>query len=326
MISKPKSEKPGFLRESGVAPRKKPSLSSFMEVAPLLDKVAEAMGCGIAVTFAKEHLYCSPGFPELSSESAAQQLGIGFDECDAQLEIIVPDERKRNLALARYATMGLVSAGVVHDLRNIFAGIMVALPQLTKTPAVQEKQELSTVVGWLEEAVENCRQIIQRFESIAENKRQTTRENVHETVESAIRMCNSLLICKQISVENNVLNDLEAGMVRSDVQLAIINIIFNAVEHGIRKKGRISFDAASMDGHVLLRIENDGAPIPESIREKLLKEPLSKDCDLGYGMYTSVMNLRSFGGDIDFASSSERTAFILKLPGADTVEIPGVQL
>jgi signal transduction histidine kinase len=125
---------------------------------------------------------------------------------------------------------------------------------------------------------------------------------------------------REVSVINAVPIGLEANMVYSDTQLAIVNIMLNAVEHGIEKKGTIEIRGYRDEAFVFIEIENDGRPVHENIRAKLLNAPVTEHCNNGFGLYSSAKSIRAFGGDISFESDSGSTVFSIMLPASGISE------
>jgi len=312
----PESVRPRLARASGVAPRKKPSLNTFLSMAPMLDRMYEVIGGAFAISSAEERHHRSPRFGEMFSEDprSLRKIPLEFDECDAYLEIILSDDRKKTLDLAHSASVGEVSVGMAHDLNNVLTSLWGGVDILLESLQPITNPHVSKIMQEMRSVLETGMLITRRFGQVGSKKRVLNEENLRELVESALSLARPSFQCKKVSVENNVGPDVMVAIVSNDVQLTILNIVINAVEHGFQENGRIRIDAHAADENVFLRIENDGLPIPDEIRGSLFKEPLSSHCNLGYGLYISAMNIRSFGGDIDFVSDQEKTVFIVRLP------------
>jgi signal transduction histidine kinase len=102
------------------------------------------------------------------------------------------------------------------------------------------------------------------------------------------------------------------------------NLIGNAIQHGAQSTPVIV--AVSMESdHVVFRVHNDGAPIPESTlqtifdltphRRKEDKEPNNKFSHLGIGLFIVKKIVEAHSGTISVTSTTEAgTTFIVSLP------------
>ena len=309
-----KQHEPRPARSSGVAPKKRPSINQFLEMAPLFDQLVDSMGGAFAVRFADERLHSSPNFQRLAlATTSTQTIPLQFDECDASMELLLPDEKQRSERLAQTAALAAVSMGIIHDLRNVLASLMCYFPQ-AKEKLSEADPETADIVHVLDEAIHAGIDICMRSERLMCPQKQFQAENIYNIVESAIRLTKSCFRGKDITIANNLDENTVAKVYAGDLQLALMNIFINASEHGIEKQGTIQITARQIEDYVYLHVQNDGLPIPEEVRSHMFSEPLSHACNNGYGLYVSARNIRNFGGDIDFASDEDRTIFILKLP------------
>ncbi len=310
------------VRISGVVPKKKPSMNAFLSIAPLFEMITERMGGGFKLSHGEITLFASRRYEEMcgSDVCAAQRISIEFEESEAVLTILasVADE-KRMAHLTRLALLGEVSEGMVHDMNNlltVFDGNTYFLSQSLAGRSSHVMKELVEDMAITLEAMKGICERTQRLSS----KKKPEEVNLNELVESAIRLMKAPLRRarkddgKEIRIVNQVPSAMVAEAVYSDLQNAVLNIMLNAVRHGIQEEGQINIQATTCLSTVILSIENDGVPVPESIQDSLLKEPLSVDCDNGVGLYFSAKNLESSGGRISFVSEPERTTFFIILP------------
>jgi signal transduction histidine kinase len=103
------------------------------------------------------------------------------------------------------------------------------------------------------------------------------------------------------------------------------NLIGNAAEHGFPNTP-IRVSCYESDGHVLVEVQNQGPPIPESQRHRIF-EPLARGPSetrgathrggrhLGLGLYIACEIAKAHGGTIKLASSAQTsTVFTVHLP------------
>ncbi len=310
-------------RISGIVPKKKPSMSAFLSLTPLLEQMTERMGGGFKLSQGEVTLFVSREYERMldAGMHAAQEISVEFEEAEARLTVLASAvDGKRMAELTRLALLGELSAGMTHDMNNLLTVIDAYVFFVVQSIAVNKPHQMEDFLADIAEPLDAMKGICERTQRLASRKRKPETVNLRELTESAIRLMKTPLKRasskerKEISILNLVSPHLAAEAVYSDVQNAVLNIMLNAVRHGIQGEGRIEIRAATCLRTVILSIENDGVPVPESVRHSLFEKPLSRDCDHGYGLYSSAKNLERFGGRISFVSDSEQTTFFIILP------------
>lgn len=98
---------------------------------------------------------------------------------------------------------------------------------------------------------------------------------------------------------------------------AVTNLISNAVEHG-SDDGPIMVAAHGSDHEVIIRVQNDGPPIPPDRLRKIFEAGTTSDPDrrhLGLGLYIVDRIIAAHAGTIEVESTEGRgTAFTVRLP------------
>lgn len=113
--------------------------------------------------------------------------------------------------------------------------------------------------------------------------------------------------------------DLAGSWDPSRVEQMLSNLVGNAIQHGA---GPVSVAALGEGDAVILRIHNQGGPIPDSVMKSLF-EPFHgrarQDSDgLGLGLYIVSEIVRAHGGSLSVSSTEdEGTTFVVRLPRHD---------
>ncbi len=89
------------------------------------------------------------------------------------------------------------------------------------------------------------------------------------------------------------------------------NLISNSVKHGGATRIHVKIEVSDMV-HVIYK--DNGAGIPESIKEKLFERGFSTAGSTGLGLFIVKKLMESFGGDIKVEKSGRDTEFILSFP------------
>jgi len=296
------SQRPKRL-QSGRAPKIRPSLTSLLHHTPMLERIAETAGSAFSITFGGKEVFSTLFFHELTGE--IKRIPLRFEECEAELNVVLPAQ---NDGLARKAFLGEVCLGLSHDFKNVLSGLLFNVQYLSSEESPEEQKRL------LEEM-----QLSIRLAAIICENIQTTNQRrgislvpLNEIVEVALVLVKPYLRKKDITVENNTSN-VTVRVNDADLQLAIMNVLLNAVKHGIAERGTITITCCDTDKSVYLAISNNGIPIPIEIQDSLLKEPVSTNGN-GFGLFASARNLKEFGASLSFDSNSQSTSFIFQLP------------
>ena len=107
------------------------------------------------------------------------------------------------------------------------------------------------------------------------------------------------------------------GTIRADdaIYPAVENLVRNAVEHADATGIEISI--GTNDGHVDLRVADDGAGIPDDLKEKVFEEQYSygSSAGSGLGLYIVRQTVERYGGSIHIEDNEPRgTVVLMRLP------------
>ena len=137
------------------------------------------------------------------------------------------------------------------------------------------------------------------------------------------RVCREVVDELQAASERPVLvslqGDLRGEWDRRRLAQMFGNLIGNALQHGARDRP-VDVEADGGDGAVVVRIHNDGAPIPAEALASLF-DPLVRfgaqaqeaSPSLGLGLYIAREVAQAHGGSLD-VESANRTSFTVRLP------------
>jgi signal transduction histidine kinase len=306
------------------------TMESLLSVAPLLEDITERVGLGMSINDADGNLlFTSKGYRRLleaPAEIYEDAIVVELEDRVASLRLLsapcVCDDS--TFLLTKMALIGEVSVGMAHDIRNILVALDYNLHEI-KTAVSRHLEEagfgdLRESLGEMAQALEAARQICFRVERLASKKDETRPTNMSVLVPETIRMAGNLLRKaeaegKRITLESDVREGLWVNAIPSEVQMAIINIISNALSHGFDAgdEGLISVKGFRSGRNVCLTIANDGKPIPQGVQDLLLAAPVVSSRGHGFGLYTAMRALSSFGASLEVSSGPGVTIFMITL-------------
>ena len=208
-----------------------------------------------------------------------------------------------------------------HDLRNPVSAISSAVQLQLKGNLDERNQRLAQIIS---DAAVRTRGLIDNILDFASGKlgsgivlNYDNHLSLEETIEQVITELK--MAWPDIIINKNITyTDIPVVDNKRIAQL-ISNILSNAITHGSKGKP-IAIDFTQQEKGYLIKISNDGTPIPKNILPHLFK-PFSRgkvqpgQQGLGLGLYIASEIARAHGGFISVSSINERTCFEVELPG-----------
>ena len=252
-------------------------------------------------------------------EKLVQLLARRSDELRGSLEQLQAQQQML-LHLERLGTLGRLSAGVTHDLRNVMVAFRAAEWDLANNPAIQGGLREIVTIGLA--GVEN---MLRTLQSLHEFARTGSLAVELQEIDPAAVVANALAISRMDPVfklhvvHTDIAPDLPR--VRADGQKltqVIVNLVRNALhatrpDEGVRVSAR-----ARPAGDVEIAIEDDGPGVPPDIRARLFQPFASAkgEAGLGLGLYMARLIVTSHQGAIDLVDVPRGARFEVILPPA----------
>jgi two-component system, NtrC family, sensor kinase len=221
----------------------------------------------------------------------------------------------------RLASLGMLSAGVAHEINNPLGGILAlsALALEDTEPDDPRRENLTEVLR----QTERCRDIVK---GLLEFSRQSGASDelvdVHEVIENTL----ALMVNKALFFNVDVEQDLDPALPRvradrSQLQQVFMNLIVNAVQ-AMNEQGTLGIRTRyhSDDDHVEVAFSDTGRGIPPAIVGRIF-DPFftTKESGQGTGLGLSIAYgiVTKHGGTIAAESELDTgTTFTIRLPAA----------
>ena len=217
------------------------------------------------------------------------------------------------------ATLGMLMAGIAHDLRNPLNYVQGAAEQLREAipslrsgdEAAREKSliRVEKVVGWVEQGTASMDAISLAMRNQARGGGAVLETmNLRDVVNEALLLCKSRLAgCDvNVAVQNTTIVADPTG-----VGQLVMNLVSNAAdalkeahEKAPRDSHEIRVVGAVADGQVILEVHDSGPGIPEQLRAKILEpffttKPRGQGTGLGLAIVQRVV--KQHGGSLQIA-------------------------
>jgi signal transduction histidine kinase len=213
----------------------------------------------------------------------------------------VQAQQRMLLHLERLGTIGQLSAGVSHDLRNVMVALRAAEYEIASSSVPASLKEMVTLgLGGLDTLLRALKALndYARSGSVGLDLADLDPGSV---VSDAIAIARMDPLFKQRVVQC----DLARGLppLRAD-RHKLVQVLLNLVRNGLQATGsagtvRVTA-AAEPGGQVEFAVEDDGPGVPAPIRERLFQPFVSDKGDrgLGLGLYMARLIVQSHGGTI----------------------------
>lgn len=230
------------------------------------------------------------------------------------------------LRRAKYSEIGLMTAGLTHEINNSLAIIMGSATQLQKNYRKPDAEKnLATGLNQIVVTSEKMARTVKGIrELIYQNEGSEGDVLLTDLIDSTLTFWNQRLKNHGIDLR---LNNLEGIHIRGNkVQLeqAILNLIsnsFDAIDESNEKW--IEIRAIEKDDSVDIYFRDSGKGIPDDIRAKMLEPYFTTKKGKGTGLGLPLVKgiAEKHGGDFVYVDKAEHTTFLLELPKFEAPKI-----
>ncbi|MGE3609558.1 MAG: sensor histidine kinase [Bacteriovoracaceae bacterium] len=220
----------------------------------------------------------------------------------------------------KFSELGLMSAGIAHELSNplmIIQGRLIQLERTYRDPSKEKEtaqglQQIKYASERIGKIIENLRQYIYRDELQEEAD-----ISLSEVLESILMFCGQRL--KNHGIEFRTINveDVFLKGHRGQIEQALLNLInnsFDAVD-SLEEKW-IEVTAVKSADMVDIYVIDSGHGIPNDIKNRMLipffTTKLNKGTGLGLPLVKGIA--QKHGGDLSYVEKAPHTTFLLELP------------
>jgi signal transduction histidine kinase len=227
--------------------------------------------------------------------------------------------QKQLLQSEKLATIGQMAAGIAHELNTPLTYIMGNLELLELQELTPAQREMLSSIA---RGAERIRALAQRLLAFSRPEREEMAPlSVNDVVDRSLELCQYQIASGRVALEKTLEPDLPRVLgVSSQLEMALINLVVNAVHAMGEKGGSLSVGTRRRGDDVEIWVKDEGPGIPERVRTNLFEpfvttKPEGKGT--GLGLSTVLMVVERHNGHIDFDTEESRgTTFRITLPPA----------
>ena len=221
----------------------------------------------------------------------------------------------------KMTSLGRVSAGIAHEIRNPLSGINIYLDTLEKIyDDAESLEKVKGIFTQLQSASTKIESVIRRvmdFSKPSEPKLVLT--DINQPIEDAIGLCSVTLRKSGIKIEKKLSENLQP--LHADPNLieeVILNLITNAAEAMKNMDGEKKIEIASFieNNRIILKVSDSGPGVPSALKEKIF-DPFytTKSESTGIGLSLSHRIITDHGGSLGISKSKWGGAeFVIEIP------------
>ncbi len=225
--------------------------------------------------------------------------------------ILIVEDISKQEALRRQLTMseklasvGILAAGVAHEINN---PLEIIYNHLNYLKFNLDKMQTAETIGFIEEELEDIRQIVSNLISFSDRSRVAAEEfDLNELIRAIISLIKINAKRRNMVIE---FAPAEAPIIieakKNEIKQVILNLFKNSFEAaGDSGRIKIGADLTVQDGSPMARIrfQDDGCGImdedPDNIFLPFYSSKLGKEANLGLGLSVSYGIISKYNGDI----------------------------
>lgn len=227
----------------------------------------------------------------------------------------IQDAREELIRQERISTIGRLSSSIVHDLRNPLASIYGGAEMMMDGELSPD--QLHRLAGNIYRSSRTIKDMLQELVDVSRGRIQAPETcRLSEVVGAAVETQAALATQQGVEIRTCVDSSIELPVEPGRMERVFLNLIGNAIE-AMPLGGVIEIGAERCDGGVLVRVDDSGPGIPETVKARLF-EPFvtSGKNGLGLGLALSRQTVLDHGGDlwIEDGDGGGGAHFRLRLP------------
>lgn len=283
------------------------------------------------------------GIRIIQYETLLAEKNLQLQRYGSEMEKLAEERSKQLIHAERMATVGLLSAGIAHEINNpttFIAGNIQTLGRFYEDmePVLRQRvhqvdgntEKLDFILQEMPKAVEGIRKGVERISRIVKGLKGFCRKNensiaacdINTCIDEALELCHNSLKY-YVNIDRDLAENLPHIMADpQQIEQVFINLFINAADAmKDQGQGTLAIQTRSTDNSVLIRISDTGPGIPEDKLDDIwnpfftTKPP---ERGTGLGLFTVRGIIENHEGLIRFQNKSSGGAeFIITLPAVN---------
>jgi signal transduction histidine kinase len=252
-----------------------------------------------------------------AKKKATIQAESYHDQLEKQVAELASANRelKELRSLERFTSTGRVARVIAHEIRNPLTNIDLSASHLENDKlGVEDKKTFLDIIG------RNSRRINELINELLTATKFTDLKyeeiRVDELLDESLQEAFDRAQLSQVSIERNYSKEkIWVNVDRTRMQIALLNIIVNAMEAMTDKQGRLVVETTLVNNHCMITIQDNGQGMDSETLAKVFDPYFtSKSNGNGLGMTNTQNIILNHKGKIEvFSEEGKGTSFIITL-------------
>jgi signal transduction histidine kinase len=241
------------------------------------------------------------------AERNADQRRKAYDELQKTFEQLLQAEK--------LSSLGELSAGIVHEVRNPLASIKGAIEILEdELKPDSPRREFSDLA---KKEIERLDKLVGEFLRFARPATLSVEPNdINEIADSVAALIENQAAAQSVSIEKILQKNLPKVLVDGEqIKQVLLNLAINSLQAMTSGGGRLVFRTFETEENCVVEVEDTGGGIDEKVLPKVF-DPFFTTKEKGVGLGLSIAHkiVVQHGGNLSAASNNQKTSFSLKIP------------
>jgi signal transduction histidine kinase len=227
------------------------------------------------------------------------------------------------------ATIGTLTAGLAHEVRNPLNAAKLQLELIGRTAAKIGSTEISDRirdrVGLVNDELSRLSEMLDDFLALARQRRlERERFGLLPLIQEVVELEHPVADEEEVELVIGFCNETVVDADRSKIKQVLVNLVSNAVESMRGMGGRVELGCSTAGDQVRISVSDTGPGIPPEVVDTLF-DPFVTTKEAGTGLGLSIVKriIESHGGEVDVETSPYGTTIRFTLvdqPQADSAE------
>lgn len=243
------------------------------------------------------------------AESNAAERQKAYDELQKTFEQLLQAEK--------LSSLGELSAGIVHEVRNPLGSIKGAVEILEdELSPSSPRREFAALA---KKEIERLDKLVGEFLRFARpSKLNVAPNDLNKTIESVAALVENQAAAQAVKIEKNLHVDLPKVLADGEqIKQILLNLAINSLQ-AMPNGGKLAFRAFENEKFCIIEVSDTGGGIDEEILPKIFNPFFTtKEKGVGLGLSIAHKIAAQHKGILKIEKRGRKTVFILELPRAD---------
>jgi signal transduction histidine kinase len=248
-----------------------------------------------------------------SGSSEVAELGEAFSSMRSELL----ETQRRWAAAERISALGRAASSISHDLRHSLAAVVANAEFLydaekLKLDRNEIYHEIKVASDQMTDLLDSLRELAREESSIS-----AAPASLDQTIRRAVEAVQTQPELRNRNITFHTSGDMEGVFDSRKIERAFFNLVLNACEATVQGQGQIEVDMRSDSEQFVIRVADNGAGIPDSIRATLFDPFISSGKPSGTGLGLAIVNkiVHDHDGSVVVEKTSDSgTVILVKFP------------